>query len=92
MEYNKKHGITPTTISKAIHDILIRKRVTCGKKTEMVNVDMLKNSYNLLIPKQKRELLKKLEAKMLEHAKNLEFEEAAVVRDEIQKIRRSELK
>jgi excinuclease ABC subunit B len=84
--YNEKHGITPTTISKAIHDILIRKK-DLRKKTEMVSVDMLKNSYNLMIPKEKRELVRKLEAKMLEHAKNLEFEEAAVVRDELEKIK-----
>ncbi len=84
--YNEKHGITPTTISKAIHDILVRKK-DLRKKTEMMSVEMLTNSYNLMIPKEKRELVRKLEAKMLEHAKNLEFEEAAVVRDELEKIK-----
>lgn len=85
-EYNEKHGITPTTIKKAIHDILIRKK-DLKRKTEMMTLDLLKNSYNLMIPSEKKELLKKLEAKMLEHAKNLEFEEAALVRDEIQNIK-----
>lgn len=85
-EYNEKHGITPKTISKAIHDILIRKK-DLKRKTEMVSIDILKNSYNLFIPSEKRELLKKLESQMLEHAKNLEFEEAAVIRDEIHKIK-----
>jgi excinuclease ABC subunit B len=39
------------------------------------------------VPSQKSALIKALEKQMLEHAKNLEFEEAAVVRDEIQKLK-----
>jgi excinuclease ABC subunit B len=85
-EYNEEHGITPTTIQKAVQDILIRKK-ELKRKTEMVTIDVLKNSYNIVVPQQKRELIKKLEEKMFEHAKNLEFEEAAVVRDEIRNLK-----
>ena len=85
-EYNETHGITPTTIQKAVQDILIRKK-ELKRKTEMVTIDVLKNSYNVVVPQQKRELIKKLEGQMFEHAKNLEFEEAAVVRDEIRKLK-----
>ncbi len=85
-EYNEKHGITPKTIKKAVQDILIRKK-ELKRKSEMVSIDVLKNSYNVIVPAQKRELIKKLEGQMFEHAKNLEFEEAAVVRDEIRKLK-----
>jgi excinuclease ABC subunit B len=56
----------------------------------MVSIDVLKNSYNILVPAQKKELMKRLEEKMLEHAKNLEFEEAAVVRDELEQLKGAE--
>ena len=55
--------------------------------TESVNLDVVKNSYNILVPAQRKKMLKALEKIMVEHAKNLEFEEAAVVRDEIEKIK-----
>ncbi|MFP4563673.1 MAG: excinuclease ABC subunit UvrB [Spirochaetia bacterium] len=83
--YNEEHGITPTTIKKAIQDILVRRKEE-RRRSEALNVELIEKSYNVLIPKQKKELLKKLEAMMLEHAKNLEFEEAALIRDEIQRI------
>lgn len=85
-EYNKRHNITPTTISKAIHDILIRAKDE-KKKAEEVSLDVLKKSYNILVPKEKKKLLQVMEREMLEYAKNLEFERAAVVRDEIEKVK-----
>ena len=85
-EYNQEHNITPTTISKAIHDILIRKKDE-KKRAEEVSLDVLKKSYNILVPKEKKKLLQVMEREMLEYAKNLEFERAAVVRDEIEKVK-----
>jgi excinuclease UvrABC nuclease subunit len=41
----------------------------------------------VLVPAQRTKLIRALENEMLEHAKNLEFEKAAVIRDEIEKIR-----
>ena len=82
LEYNETHGITPRTIEKAIHDIIVREKEE-KQETERVSIDILKNSYNVLIPAERKKLLKALEDQMLEHAKNLEFEEAAVIRDEI---------
>jgi len=85
-EYNRKHGITPQTIRKAIHDILQREREE-KQNVERMSIDILKKSFNVLIPSQRAALVKALEKEMLEHAKNLEFEEAAVLRDEIEKIK-----
>jgi excinuclease ABC subunit B len=88
-EHNVAHGITPRTIIKSVQDILARTADTKRKATE-TNVEVLKASYNVLIPKQREALLKALEAEMLEFAKDLEFERAAVVRDEIRKLREGE--
>jgi len=85
-QYNTEHGITPTTISKSIHDILVRKREE-KRRSEETNIEVLTKSYNVLVPKEKRQLIKALEEEMFELAKNLEFERAAVVRDEIRKIK-----
>ena len=85
-EYNEDHGITPQTVKKAILDILER-RIEEKRGTEQVTLEVLKKSFNVLIPKERTALIKALEAQMLEHAKNLEFEEAALVRDEIAKIK-----
>ncbi len=85
-EYNKKHGITPQTIRKAVNDILIREKEE-KQQNERLTIDILKQSYNVLIPSQKTALIRALEKQMLEHAKNLEFEEAAVVRDEIRTLK-----
>jgi excinuclease ABC subunit B len=84
--FNTAHGITPTTISKSIQDILVRKREE-KRKSEEVNIEVLTKSYNVLVPKEKKQLVRALEEEMFELAKNLEFERAAVVRDEIKKIK-----
>jgi excinuclease ABC subunit B len=86
MEYNKKHGITPATVKKAVADILTR-RTEEEKNAAVTSIEVLKKSYNILIPEQRKKLISALENEMLEHAKNLEFEEAAAIRDEIEKIR-----
>ncbi|MBI9102818.1 MAG: excinuclease ABC subunit B [Spirochaetales bacterium] len=86
MAYNEEHGITPQTIKKAVQDILVRKKED-KRKAEAVNVDMLKNAYNILIPKEKKALIRALEREMLELAKDMEYEKAALVRDEIKKIK-----
>ncbi|MDR3115754.1 MAG: excinuclease ABC subunit B [Treponema sp.] len=83
--YNQAHGITPTTVKKAIADILVR-HATEEKDAAALSIEVLKKSYNLLIPSQRKQLIAALNGEMLEHAKKLEFEQAAAIRDEIQKI------
>ena len=84
--YNTEHGITPTTIKKSVQDILVRVQEE-KRKAEEVNVQVMWDSYNIVEPKSRKKLIKALEREMLEHAKNLEFEEAAVLRDEIERLK-----
>ncbi len=84
--YNTEHGITPTTIKKSVQDILVRVQEE-KKRAEEVNVQVMRDSFNIVEPKSRKKLIKALEKEMLEHAKNLEFEEAAVLRDEIERLR-----
>jgi excinuclease ABC subunit B len=89
LAYNEAHGITPKTIHKAIEDILERHREE-KIDTAATEIEILKKTHNLLVPDQKKSFLKALESQMLEHAKNLEFEEAALIRDEIEKMKSGE--
>jgi len=86
MAYNEAHGITPATVKKAIADILVRHQEE-EKAAAVTSVEVLEKSYNVLIPAQRQQLIKALEAEMLEHAKRLEFEQAAAIRDEIERIK-----
>jgi excinuclease ABC subunit B len=86
MAYNTEHNITPTTIKKSIENILER-HIEEEKITAETSIDVLKKSYNILIPSQRKKLISALSKEMLEYAKNLEFEKAAVVRDEVQKLK-----
>jgi excinuclease ABC subunit B len=48
---------------------------------------VLKSRYNLLQSSDRKKYIKDLEKEMLEHAKNLEFEQAAILRDEIEAVK-----
>ena len=84
--YNEEHGITPKTISKAIDDILVRQNEE-KKETVKIELDVLKKSTNLMVKEQRRKLLKAMEEQMIEYADCLDFESAAIIRDEIQAIK-----
>ncbi|GMO32170.1 MAG: excinuclease ABC subunit UvrB [Termitinemataceae bacterium] len=81
--YNKEHGITPATIKKSIEDILERHTEEAGVSA-LDSIEVLKKSYNILIPAERKILIKALNHEMNEHAQKLEFEAAAAIRDEIQ--------
>ena len=85
--YNKEHGITPKTIKKAIEDILTRENES-KKEAALAEAGPLINSLNILNPADRKKLIKKLEAQMAEYADMLMFEEAAVIRDKIEEVRR----
>ncbi len=89
-QYNEEHGITPKTIQKNIQAILER-HLTEKEQSVGENVAIMRKNTNLLDTKQRNNLVKTLEREMLEKAKNLEFEEAALLRDEIEKLKGSAL-
>ena len=86
MAYNEKHGITPKTIKKAIEDILEREKaddVAIAKE----EIKIVSSNYNLLVERDRKRYISDLTKQMTELAKNLEFEKAALIRDEIQRIK-----
>ncbi len=84
-EYNAAHGITPETIRKQISDIL--KSVY---ERDHVTVDVDSEDQHL-IGHNLQEHIKALETRMRDAAANLEFEEAARLRDEIKRLEDTEL-
>ena len=87
MKYNEKNGITPKSISKAVQSILIRKKEE-KQQEGRDDINILKAEFNVMIPADRRKLIKKLGEHMLEHAKNMEFEQAAIIRDEIEELKK----
>lgn len=75
-EYNKKHNITPQTIKKEIASDYISLGAKPEKKIDLKNIE--KRSREEI-----KEIIKNLENQMEIHARNLEFEEAAELRDQI---------
>ena len=87
-EFNKEHGITPKGIKKAITDILegaYTDKKTISKTYQRVAEDIAE--YEGMTPELLMKKIKKMEEKMYQHARDLEFEEAAQVRDEIHKLK-----
>jgi excinuclease ABC subunit B len=82
-EYNERHGISPEGIQKAIRDITDQIKKVAEEKTE----------YNIkTLPKDElARLLKDLEHQMKTAAKNLEFEKAALLRDQVVELRKAQL-
>ena len=85
-KWNQEHGITPTTIKKEIEDILERE-IKDSEAIAKEDAKILKGNYNLLVEKDRKKYIKSLEKQMMEYAENLQFEKAAVIRDEIQRIK-----
>jgi excinuclease ABC subunit B len=88
LSYNREHNITPQGIVKRITDVMelgdSARHGRGRKRFDRVAEPM--PSYEHLSAKQLNARLKQLENSMYEHARNLEFEEAARVRDEISDI------
>ncbi|MDY6919168.1 MAG: excinuclease ABC subunit UvrB [Pseudomonadota bacterium] len=90
--FNKEHGITPQGIRKSVEDILEGARAPGGGgRRNQRKVAEKRRDYSADVtamePRQVSALIKDLEGRMFEAAKNLEFEEAARLRDEVQQIK-----
>ncbi len=85
--YNKAHGITPRTIKKAITDIMEGARpgapATAKRYAQVAEAIA---EYAALSPRQMARRIKQLEEQMYRHARDLEFEEAAKVRDQLKEL------
>ena len=75
MEYNKEHNITPKTIQKSVRDTI--KASIVAETSEKYEMDK-----NVSV----EEVIAKLTDEMIEHARKMEFEEAAKLRDEIKEL------
>ena len=87
IEYNKKHGITPKTIEKAIRAKLVEKE----EKEQEQSIDFLlqMSKKEVLLPDEKEKLIRRLRQEMLQAAKDLDFETAAILRDRIKYLKAS---
>lgn len=99
MEYNKEHGIEPATILKTYEEIMSttivadnkakyderkgKKKGEEKKSSLRIITDPLQNKIN---KEQRRELIEQLKKEMVNAAKDLEFERAAELRDEITRL------
>jgi excinuclease ABC subunit B len=86
IEYNAAHGIVPRTIRKEIRDVLEGARTEPGMKRGR-RVAEPAADYAGLSPDKTAKELARLEKRMHKHARDLEFEEAARIRDQIQLLR-----
>jgi len=82
VQYNKKHNIKPQTIIKNVQDVMESARSKPNKQYIKVPKS-IKGKFNPDDPNQISKLIEKLEIEMFEAAKDLNFEEAAKIRDEI---------
>ena len=90
--YNETHGITPRGIRKAITDIMEGARAGApGTPRRVSRVADSTAEYEGMTPAMLAVRLRKLEQQMYKHAGNLEFEEAARVRDEMRDLRENVL-
>jgi excinuclease ABC subunit B len=90
--YNEEHGITPRTIRKAIVDLIEGEAPEVAltpREYQQIAEGLIE--YGRMSPEELRREIETLEKKMLQHARDLEFEAAAKLRDRIHMIREKHL-
>jgi excinuclease ABC subunit B len=85
--YNTEHGIEPVTIVKGIRDINDRLRAVAEAHGTYKTAPGQERAFTEMAKGQVEKLVGQMEAEMRQAARNLEFERAAALRDEIQEIR-----
>ncbi len=95
VEYNAEHGITPQSVQRAVMDVMEGARAEPGMvkvgKGRGRRLAEAPEDYALLSPSQAAARVKELEQKMHQHARDLEFEEAARARDELRRLKEARL-
>ncbi len=84
--YNAAHGITPETIKKSIHQIL-----ESVYEKDHTTISIEEDPYLKMSPQKRKSYKESLEKKMFAAAGNLEFEDAARLRDELKRLEDKEL-
>lgn len=88
MAYNAKHKITPQSITKAITDVMEGAYAArSGTPQDFARIAEEAHRYAEMTPELLAKKIKQLEEQMYQHAQDLEFEEAARVRDEVNRLR-----
>lgn len=82
LAYNEKHGVTPQTIRKKVHDVIEATKVAEQKADYLTGAGAGKMNK-----KERLALLQRLETEMKDAAKNLQFERAAELRDALLELR-----
>ncbi|MCX2498292.1 excinuclease ABC subunit UvrB [Plesiomonas shigelloides] len=93
--FNERNGITPQGLNKAVADILdVGGRVSNKGRQKAKGRKVVESeaSYQVHSPAEAEQKMRELEQQMYQHAQNLEFEEAAAIRDQLQALREAFIK
>lgn len=82
MTFNQEHGITPKGVKKAVKELIDGVLSPAAQEEKDDSLDAIIGDEKAMSKE-----LKRLEKQMLEHAKNLEFEQAAAIRDKLNKLK-----
>jgi excinuclease ABC subunit B len=94
IEHNERHGIIPTSIVKDVKDIMEGAYAATGQNRRDRQAAEANAAYDVIGAEPVKNIakeIKRLEDKMYQHARNLEFEEAAQTRDLLGKLREKSL-
>ena len=83
MQYNKEHGITPTTIKKAVRDLIAVSKAVAETEVK------LKKDPESMSKKELKNLISQLEKQMRQAAADLNFEQAAELRDKMIELKKN---
>ncbi|MCP5138752.1 MAG: excinuclease ABC subunit UvrB [Chromatiales bacterium] len=87
LEFNQLHGIQPRSIIKQVRDVMDGARSEVPRRGRRAAEPC--SEYRNLSPEQLIKQIARLEKQMYSHARNLEFEAAARLRDQVQELRRT---